>query len=71
MEPWMKNSPQDLEPIADPAEPSKYIIPGSHFLDPPYSWSLNPNWPRPRTPNAYESESRAPGTGMIGGLSRD
>jgi hypothetical protein len=68
-EPWMRNAPDDL-PVAEPAAPSRYVIPGSHYLDPPYSQQLNPNWPFPRSPNAFESESRAPGTGMIGGARR-
>jgi hypothetical protein len=48
-----------------PAGPSPYVMPGSHNLDPPYSWQSSGTWPNPRTPQAFESESRAPGTGLI------
>lgn len=54
-------------PIADPPIAQRYVIPGSQYLDPPYSWQLKPDWPFPRSPLAYESETRAPGTGMIHG----
>lgn len=55
-----------MEPRAKPASQSTYVLPGSHTLDPPYSWELNRDWPNPRTPSAWESETRAPGTGFIG-----
>lgn len=61
----MRNEPPGGAPIAEPAGVQRYVIPGSHYLDPPYSWQLSETWPRPRTPGAFESESRAPGTGMI------
>lgn len=53
--------------IARPAGPATYVMPGSHALDPPYSWQLSRTWPLPRAPSEFESESRAPGTGMISG----
>jgi len=52
--------------IAKPARKPHYIIPGSHWLDPPYSWKT-PWFPFPRPPRAFETESRAPGTGLIWG----
>jgi hypothetical protein len=60
-------------PIARPAESPQYVIPRSQCLDPPYSWSVRENpmywgqWPFPRQPWAFESETRAPGTGLISG----
>lgn len=66
-----RNTPPGMSPlgpdVAPPAKPSTYVIPGSHLLDAPYRAQLNPDWPYPRQPRAYESESRAPGTGMIHG----
>jgi hypothetical protein len=56
-----------MVPIAQPAGPATYVIPGSHTLDPPYSWQANRAWPYPRQPGIFESESRAPGTGLIAG----
>jgi hypothetical protein len=56
--------PQD---VALPAGPATYVIPGSHNVDPPYSWQASRSWPYPRQPGVFESESRAPGTGLIAG----
>lgn len=56
-----------MVPIAQPAGAATYVIPGSHNLDPPYSWAANRSWPYPRQPGVFESESRAPGTGLIAG----
>ena len=50
-------------PIARPAREQHYVIPGSHWLDPPYAWQT-PHFPKPRPPWAFESETRAPGTGL-------
>jgi hypothetical protein len=58
-------------PTARPANAPTYVIPGSHNLDPPYSWVAGAAWPYPRSPNFLESESRAPGTGLIGGVNLD
>ena len=59
-------------PIACPAPKPHYVIPGSHRLDPPYSWQHHAvppwwrgQWPMPRMPWCFESETRAPGTGLI------
>jgi hypothetical protein len=52
-------------PIALPTGPPVYVIPCSSTLDPPYSWSTA-WWPFPRSPLAFESETRARGTGLIG-----
>jgi len=51
--------------IALPARWPVYVIPCSHLLDFPYVRQLNPNFPFPRQPWPFESESRAPGTGLI------
>jgi hypothetical protein len=67
MEDWAKNEPPWPAAMAQPADPSKYVIPGSHKLDPPYSWQTSETWPFPRSPRRMESETRAPGTGLIGG----
>lgn len=67
MEALAKNEPSWPAATALPADPQKYVIPGSHLLDPPYSWHANRAWPYPRQPNVFESESRAPGTGLIAG----
>ena len=56
-----------MVPIAQPAGAATYVIPGSHNLDPPYIWAANRAWPYPRQPGVFESESRAPGTGLIAG----
>jgi hypothetical protein len=60
-------------PIAMPAPPPHYVLPGSHLLDPGY-WQVpaNPNpwrtgWPLPRVAWPGESESRAAGTGLVAG----
>ena len=57
---------------AFPARAPTYVIPCSHLLDPPYSQmptSFPPwwrgQWPFPRSPWPLETESRAPGTGLI------
>lgn len=62
-------------PIAKPAQRAHYVIPCSNMLDPPYSWQHQPGaptwwngcWPMPRLPWQFESETRAPGTGLITG----
>jgi hypothetical protein len=54
------------DPIAKPAGKPHYVMPGSHKLDPPFAWET-PWWPFPRPPRRYETESRAPGTGLIWG----
>jgi hypothetical protein len=51
--------------IANPATWPQYVIPCSHLLDPAYATVLNPNYPYPRQPRAFESETRADGTGLI------
>jgi hypothetical protein len=56
-----------FRPIAKPSRPQHYVLPGSERLDPPYSWWSSPTWPFPRAPLAYESETRACGTGLIWG----
>ena len=53
--------------VANPATWPQYVIPCSHLLDPAYATQLNPNFPFPRQPRAYESETRADGTGLIWG----
>lgn len=56
-----------------PAPPCHYVIPGSNCLDPPYSARLQGppqfvgQFPFPRQPWPFESETRAPGTGLISG----
>lgn len=57
-------------PVALPAAWPRYVIPCSHLLDAPYSLSLNPGYPFPRQPRPFESETRAGGTGLIWGPSR-
>jgi hypothetical protein len=60
-------------PIAAPPQCPRYVIPGSHRLDPPYSWMVNKavpswwaaRWPFPRQPWPFESCTRAPGTGLV------
>lgn len=54
-------------PPALPAGPPRYTIPGAHLLDPAYVFFQNPGWPYPRQPWPFESETRAAGTGLIGG----
>ena len=51
--------------VANPATWPQYVIPCSHLLDPFYAQQLNPNFPFPRQPRAFESETRADGTGLI------
>lgn len=50
--------------IACPAPWPHYVIPGSHFYDPFYYQQIPP-FPFPRAPWPYESETRAPGTGLL------
>lgn len=52
---------------ACPAPWPHYVIPCSNLLDPAYARQLNPNFPFPRMPRAFESETRADGTGLIWG----
>jgi hypothetical protein len=57
-------------PLAKPApRHPHYVMPCSHCLDPPYAW-LRPKFPFPRQPWRWETESRAPGTGLIWGPPR-
>lgn len=52
-----------------------YAIPRSQYIDPPGSWQWGyaypswwaGHWPYPRMPWPFESETRAPGTGLIWG----
>lgn len=71
-------SPRELErcgptPRALPAHQPRYVIPGSHWLDPAWYQEFRPTspftfgWPIPRIPWPNESETRAPGTGLISG----
>jgi len=53
--------------VALPARWPVYVIPCSHLLDPFYARQLNPTFPFPRQPRAFESETRAGGTGLIWG----
>ena len=57
------------KPIALPAREHHYVMPGSHELDPPFAWKT-PWWPFPRPPWPFETESRAPGTGLLWGTAR-
>lgn len=56
-----------------PAGPPRYVIPGSHTIDPRYTQIPRPanqwvsGWPFPREPWPFESETRAPGTGLLSG----
>lgn len=58
-------------PIAAPPKSPRYVMPGSNCLDPPYNQRLvGPpqfvgQWPFPRLPWPFESETRAPGTGLL------
>ena len=60
-------------PIALPPAPPRYVMPGSHWLDPPYAqipiWppQFQGRWPFPRHPWPFESDTRAPGTGLLMG----
>lgn len=54
-------------PPAFPARPPHYVLPGSHLLDPFYVFWLNPNYPFPRFPRPFETQTRADGTGLIAG----
>jgi len=56
--------PQTPACPALPAGPPRYVMPASHTLDPPYAW-MTATWPFPRPPWPYETESRAPGTGLL------
>jgi len=53
--------------VAFPARWPVYVIPCSHLLDPFYVRQLQPTFPFPRQPWPFESETRAPGTGLIRG----
>lgn len=59
--------------VACPARWPHYVIPDSHWLDPPYAHMLGHptffrgGWPWPRIPWPFESNTRAPGTGLIRG----
>ena len=52
--------------VARPAPCPQYALPATHLYDPFYYQQLSP-WPFPRAPWPYESETRAPGTGLIMG----
>jgi hypothetical protein len=56
--PWLQNR------IACPAPWPHYVVPGSHMYDPVY-YQRVPPFPFPRAPWPYESETRAPGTGLL------
>lgn len=58
-----------MRPIAKPSRPQHYVLPRSERMDPPYSWWSSPTHPYPRMPWAWESETRAKGTGLIWGPS--
>ena len=62
--------PSDLEwwaaKRARPAPCPQYALPATHLYDPVYYQTLPP-WPYPRAPWPFETESRAPGTGLLGG----
>lgn len=66
-------SPPFSRPVGNlTAQPTlwpRYVIPCSHLLDPAYATSLNATYPFPRMPRAFESETRADGTGLIWGAS--
>jgi hypothetical protein len=53
--------------IAAPAPCPRYVIPGSQCTDPGWYQSGRCCWPFPvpRQPWPFETESRAPGTGLI------
>jgi hypothetical protein len=61
-QPWR---PLPQTTVAKPAQFPRYVIPKSHLLDPAYARVANRNWPFPRRPWPFESESRAKGTGLI------
>jgi hypothetical protein len=63
-QPWIAELSWPYCP-AFPASPPSYVIPGSQYLDPAYSPQLQPTWPYPRSPRAFESETRADGTGLL------
>ena len=59
---------------AVPADKARYVIPDSHWLDPPWHRIAQERWPQvfgrfpfPRAPWAFESETRAAGTGLLHG----
>lgn len=64
---------RNIRPIACPPSPPRYVMPGSNCLDPPYSFRLQGppqfvgQFPFPRLPWPFESETRAPGTGLLAG----
>jgi hypothetical protein len=60
-------SPCGPLPPAFPAGPPRYVMPGSHLLDPPYSAWADPWYPFPRPPWPFESGTRRHGTGLIWG----
>ena len=68
-------APRGLPCVPQPADCPKYVIPGSQWLDPPYSHQMQQNsnaprwfgcWPYPRKPLKFETETRAKGTGLLG-----
>lgn len=61
----MMPSPCGPLPPAFPARPPHYVLPGSHLLDPAYRLWQNPNFPFPRFPLPFETQTRACGTGLI------
>jgi hypothetical protein len=73
LSPAQPRIPEVRPRLACPAPVPHYVIPGSHRLDPPYSWQNDPTipswwqgrWPWPRIPWPFESESRARGSGLI------
>jgi hypothetical protein len=61
-QPWR---PRPQWCVACPAPYPRYVIPQSHLLDPAYARQASPTWPWPRHPWAFESETRARGSGLI------
>ena len=61
----MMPSPCGPLPPAFPARPPHYVLPGSHLLDPAYRLWQNPNFPFPRFPLPFETQTRACGTGLF------
>ena len=53
-----------------PAGPPQYVLPRSQLLDPGWYQATSTTWPFPRAPWPLETESRAPGTGLIWGPPR-
>lgn len=63
----MNGWPVRIRPRALPTGPPRYVVPCSSSLDPPFSFQT-PNFPFPRAPWPFETESRAAGTGLLAGF---